>query len=104
VKALPEGAEPYKRTPTFTAHTVPAGLLKQHTTKEGGWAKIVVLQGRLLYRILSPESREYCLSPDVHGVVEPSVPHEVQPQGEVEFYVEFYRAPTSAGDSLAGGR
>jgi len=48
MKALPEDVRPYKRTPIFTEATVPPGLLKQHTTKEGAWAKIVVLEGRLL--------------------------------------------------------
>lgn len=93
MKTLPAGAEPYKRTATFTEKTVPAGLLKTHTTKEGAWAKIVVLKGKLLYRILRPEIREYSLSPGVIGIVEPQVPHEVQPHDQVEFYVEFYRIP-----------
>ena len=95
MQSLPARAQPYKRTPTFTERTVPAGLLKEHTTKAGTWAKIVVLRGMLLYRILSPRTQEYSLSSEVSGVVEPQVPHEVEPQGEVEFYVEFYRIEES---------
>jgi hypothetical protein len=31
------------------------------------------------------------LSPDTPGVVEPEVPHEVEPLGGVRFFVEFLR-------------
>ena len=50
-----------------------------------------MVSGNLLYRILEPNVEEVHLSPEQHGVVEPTVLHEVQPLGEVEFYVEFYR-------------
>jgi tellurite resistance-related uncharacterized protein len=69
-------------------------LLKAHRTKHGTWGKIVVLEGELLYRILEPTLKEVHLSPHTHGVVAPDVHHEVQPLGEVQFYVEFYREPT----------
>lgn len=41
--ALPPGAQAYKRTPVFTQDTVPAGLLRDHVTREGTWALIHVL-------------------------------------------------------------
>ena len=43
------------------------------------------------YRILEPDIREFELSPDRPGVVQPEQPHEVEPLGDVHFYVEFYR-------------
>lgn len=91
MKALPTEVASYKRTPEFTQDTVPPGLLKAHQTKEGTWGKIVVLEGRLLYRILEPETKELVLSLTVYGVVEPTVLHEVEPMGDVRFYVEFFR-------------
>lgn len=93
MQTLPKNLVAYKQTPTFTETTVPAGLLKDHTTKAGTWGRIVVLRGRLRYRILAPELEEVMLTPELNGVVEPLVPHEVLPEGEVEFYVEFHRAP-----------
>ncbi|MGD9730359.1 MAG: DUF1971 domain-containing protein [Nitrospiraceae bacterium] len=99
MKALPTSAAPYKRTPTFTEQTVPPGLLKEHTTKEGAWGRIVVLEGELMYRILKPQLEEILLSPDRCGIVEPQVPHEVEPLGTVQFYVEFLRVPE---DGAAG--
>jgi tellurite resistance-related uncharacterized protein len=91
MKSMPSGVEPYKRTPEFTSETVPAGLRSSHRTKEGVWGRIVVLEGRLRYRILEPAVEEVELSPGVEGVVEPTVPHEVEPLGAVRFYVEFHK-------------
>ncbi|MEM7361068.1 MAG: DUF1971 domain-containing protein [Pseudomonadota bacterium] len=91
MKSLPENVTAYKRTPSFTTDTVPKGLLRAHKTKAGTWGKINVERGKLLYRILEPEIEEVLLSDQRYGVVEPTVLHEVAPQGEVEFYVEFYK-------------
>lgn len=87
----PAGVSAYSRTPTFTARTIPQNLRSPHRTKAGTWAKIVVLEGRLLYRILEPETREIELSPGRPGVAAPQAPHEVEAQGDVRFYVEFCR-------------
>ncbi len=91
MKSFPEGVAAYARTATFSARTIPVKLLKSHRTKAGTWAKIVIVEGRLRYRVLEPETREFDLSPDRHGVVEPQVSHEVEAVGDVRFYVEFYR-------------
>lgn len=91
---LPQDAKPYRRTDVFTEHTTPAGLLKAHTTKEGAWALIHVLEGRLAYRVIDPRRprSETVLRPEVPpGVVEPTILHEVEPQGPVRFYVEFLK-------------
>ena len=53
--------------------------------------KIVVLEGELRYTINEPILETYVLDENNHGVVEPTVYHEVAPLGEVRFYVEFYR-------------
>ena len=93
MKAIPSTVKSYKKSPEFTEQTVPAGLLKAHQTKAGTWGKINVSHGELLYRILEPELEEIILSPKLFGVVEPTVLHEVSPQGEVSFHVEFFREP-----------
>ncbi len=91
MKTLPTELVAYKKTPTFMEHSVPAGLLKAHQTKEGTWGSIVILKGTLIYRILEPALEELELSPTCFGVVEPRVLHEVEAHGPVEFYVEFYK-------------
>ena len=44
----PQGAQPYRRTPTVNEATVPEGLLKAHATKDGVWGVVGVLEGREL--------------------------------------------------------
>lgn len=91
MKPLPPDAVPYQRTREFSQSTIPAGLLRRHTTKPGVWGRIQVLEGSLRYRILEPVREEHVLTPERHGVVEPEVPHEVEPLGPVRFFVEFLR-------------
>ncbi len=91
MKALPGYVERYAGTPEFSDGAIPANLLRSHRTKAGTWAKIVVLEGRLRYRILGPEFEEIELSPDRPGIVEPEAPHEVEAPGRVRFRVDFYR-------------
>ena len=92
--------ESYKCTPTFTENSVPAGLLADHSTKEGVWGLIHVTQGRLRYFITDPrrEPEQYVLDPGTEpGVIEPTILHRVEPMGSVEFQVEFLRAPIDRG-------
>lgn len=91
MKTLPPDVIPYQRTREFTETTVPQGLLRRHTTKAGVWARIHVLEGSLRYRILEPIRQEHVLMAHQIGIVEPEVPHEVEPLGAVRFYVEFLR-------------
>ena len=91
MKPLPPKAVSYQRTREFTQSTVPAGLLRRHTTKPGVWGCIQVLEGSLRYRILEPTLEEHVLTQEQPGVVEPEVPHEVEPLGPVRFFVEFLR-------------
>jgi tellurite resistance-related uncharacterized protein len=96
VKDLPEQLTAYKRTPEFTKESTPAGLQRGHNTKAGVWARIVVLEGSMTYRILEPSLEEIALDPATFGVIEPQVLHEVEPRDGVRFYVEFYRDESSA--------
>ena len=91
MKSLPPDVTPYRRTPEFSEDTVPAALRSRHNTKAGVWGRICVVEGRLRYRILEPHPEEHVLTPDRSGVVEPEVPHEVEPLEAVRFYVEFLR-------------
>jgi tellurite methyltransferase len=88
---VPAGFVAYKRTPTFTEASVPAGLRAAHTTKAGVWAKIHVEAGCLRYRVESPALAAQTLTPETVGVVIAERPHRVELVGPVRFYVEFYR-------------
>jgi tellurite resistance-related uncharacterized protein len=91
MKKLPPHVSAYKKTPIFDETTVPAGLLKDHHTKELVWAKIVVLSGILEYRVEGSHAQVYVLTDTKPGVVEPTVVHSIKPKGETRFYVEFYK-------------
>jgi len=91
---LPADVRPYRRTDIFTETTIPAALTKAHTTKQGAWALIHVLEGRLAYRVRDPRrpaTEEVLTADGPSGVVEPTILHEVEPLGPVRFYVEFHR-------------
>lgn len=90
MRSLPPDVQVYHRTSEFDAHTVPAGLLREHTTKAGVWARIVVLEGQLAFRSVARQV-DVVLDSSRPGVVEPEVSHEVEPLGPVRFYVEFLK-------------
>lgn len=90
MKQIPSNVTVYKKTPIFSEASVPKGLLKDHTTKDGVWGAIVILDGELEYNI--QESKEIIrLDTRHHGVVEPMVKHHISLLGPVKFYVAFYR-------------
>lgn len=88
---LPEGVARYKETAVFDQETLPNGLRNRHTLKAGTWGRIVVLEGMLLYVIEREPEQAFVLTPSLPGIVEPEVPHHVEPRGNVRFRVEFYR-------------
>ena len=90
---LPEGVAEYRRTAAFTEATIPVGLLRDHRTKPGVWARIVVETGQLEYTLDSP-LRTFLLTIDRAGVVPPTEPHHVAVAGPVRFHVEFLKIPS----------
>ncbi|MFT4561187.1 MAG: tellurite resistance-related uncharacterized protein [Gammaproteobacteria bacterium] len=91
MKSLPANVVLYKQTPEFDARSIPPGLQHAHATREGTWGLIVVSEGELMYRILDPVPEELRLSPQLAGVIEPAISHEVSAPGNVRFHIEFYR-------------
>lgn len=89
----PAGLEAHRRTPEFDERTIPAGLRSDHTTKRGTWARIRVLSGVLHYHVGAPIHRSFRIDTAHDAVVVPEVPHRVQPESSVRFFVEFYRVP-----------
>jgi tellurite methyltransferase len=82
--------EPYQRTKTFTEETVPRGLLKDHSTKEGTYGRICVISGILELTRASGQAEQ--LQAGAMALVMPQEVHAVKPIGAVSFYVEFCRA------------
>lgn len=93
MKTLPATVTHYKSTAVFTEDTVPAAIQRGHTTAGDVWARIRILEGCLLYRITDPRvpPEEVLLTPELPGVVEPRIEHEVQVIGPVRFQLDFHR-------------
>ncbi len=89
VRTAPSSKVPYKCTPIFDETTLPAGLRREHRTKASVWGVILVLEGRLRYQVLEPNS-EVILEPSYPGVLLPDQPHLVEPLGPMRMQVEFY--------------
>lgn len=93
MKTIPPDVTHYKSTAVFTEETIPAALQRSHTTADGVWGRITILEGSLLYRITDERHpfEEVLLTPSNSGVVEPQVKHEVAVVGPVRFQVDFHR-------------
>lgn len=82
-------SKPYRSTPVFDDQTLPAALRKAHTTKQGVWGVIRVLEGCVRYRV-EAQDHDVILSPGTPGLVRPQEPHHVEPVGPMRMQVEFY--------------
>lgn len=91
MKTLPPGVTRYASSPEFADGRVPENLLRSHRTKADTWARIVVLEGRLRYRVLEPVVETVELSPDLPGIVEPEIAHHLELRGSVRFRLDFFR-------------
>ena len=81
---------------TFTAHTIPAGLLSRHNTKAEVYAEINVVAGELLYTTLEGEIEEVVLAPGRVGVAGPGQFHVVKPLTDsMEMFIRFHAVPGS---------
>jgi len=88
----PPEVPPYKRTRTFTAESLPAGLRADHRTRAGVWGRVVVESGAVeLVFDGPPERRARCL-PGCPGDIPPQEPHRLDGDGPFSLYVEFRRA------------
>ncbi len=96
-RLLPEGVVGYRRTKTFDEHSVPAGLLGTHRTKEGVWGRLWVEQGRLWLDFSAPLDEEVEVVPDAPAAIPAALPHRVRLVGPVRFHVEFLRSPSMDG-------
>ena len=80
-------ATPYRITPVFDQHSLPAGLRREHRTKPGVWGIIRILKGEVR---LVKASEVIVLTPEQPGLVQPDEPHWVEPIGAIRMQVEFF--------------
>lgn len=98
---LPADYVKYSQVPKegtyFTATTIPSGLLKEHNTKRGTYGVIRVIgAGQLQLDYVEPTHTTYIVTAEIPGIIEPLRKHQVKAlTDDLEFCVEFYRAPPS---------
>ena len=85
---IPAGAVPGRRTPTFTAGSMPPALAKDHRTTV--WAELVVLAGTVLFIDQTP--RSVIAAAGIRVVIVPDAYHHIEPSDDAEFYIQFYES------------
>ena len=92
-RELPAGHVPYRRTPTFARATLPRALLERHDTKAGVWAVLHVVSGAAeLVELDAGGERRQLVTAGGHAVICPEVEHRLALPGEVELFLELWRA------------
>lgn len=88
----------YKQMPIWTAQTLPEAFRKQHNTKVGTWAKLLIKKGKLKFYELNEAGEE--LNATIFDTdnqppfVEPQLWHRVEPASDdLECQLSFYCLP-----------
>ena len=87
---LPDSVHLERTTPTFTADTVPAGLLRAHRLAPGRWGRLRVHDGAVTF-VLEGSGESRRLTAGESQVIEPEVAHHVEVEPGASFAVEIHR-------------
>jgi len=89
---LPSGLKAYRRIGPFDADSLPKGLLREHTLKEGTWARLSVHSGeiRFVWDDVGHEGEAEIVPAGAMIVIPPTVPHHLEKtDGDFELTVQF---------------
>jgi tellurite resistance-related uncharacterized protein len=90
---------PYGSSPIFDEHSLADSLRNNHSTKDGTWGLLRVLEGEVRLVFLDPPS-ENIVTVDAPAPIPPQSPHFVKLVGPMTMQVEFYRQhPLGAGQA-----
>ena len=81
---------PYSASPVFDETTLPASLQSGHTTKDGVWGLLRVIEGEVTLVFVDPP-REVHVTPGDPAPLPPRAMHFVRTAGPMKMQVEFYR-------------
>jgi tellurite resistance-related uncharacterized protein len=93
---------PYGASPIFDERSLPDSLRLAHSTKDGTWGLLRVLEGQLELVFLDPPSR-YHVTVDDPSPIPPRALHFVKLTGPMKMQVEFYRENPLSGEYDATG-
>lgn len=94
-RSIPASTTIGRRTPTFTAATVPPGLLAAHHTTV--WAKLVVTAGSVRFADEEPPWKTTATA-GRPVVIVPNRAHHIEPSADAEFHVQFFDFPEGDSD------
>ena len=83
-------ATPYKITPVFDEESLPQAIRHAHSTKEGVWGLLRVLEGQVRLVFADPP-RTVEVTADRPAPIPPQDVHHVEFDGPMRMQVEFYR-------------
>lgn len=81
---------PYGSSPIFDEQNLPNSLRNKHSTRDGTWGLLRVLEGEVRLVYLDPPS-ERVVTIDDPAPIPPQSPHFVKLVGPMKMQVEFYR-------------
>ena len=84
--------QPYKTTIVWDEHTLPEAIRGAHSTKEGTWGLLHVLEGSARLVFHDP-AHTITVTPGRPAPISPQVIHHVELDGPARLQVEFYREP-----------
>ena len=83
-------AVPYSHSPIFDEQTLPAAIRTAHSTKDGVWGLLHVLDGEV--DLLFPDNgRREHVTPGHPALIPPQEKHHVELRGAMRMQIEFYR-------------
>lgn len=88
---LPPGPVYERTTGEFSAESTPRGLLRAHRLAPGIWGLLEVTAGSVTFVWEAEGQRRIILFAEDSLVIEPELPHHVEPDAEARFAVGFYR-------------
>ncbi len=88
---LPPGLRVVRTSELWDERTMPAALRRSHRTPAGAWGRLQVKKGRLRFRAHTRPALDVVVGPGAAQAIPPGVEHEVEPNGEVSFLIEFLR-------------
>lgn len=90
---------PYGASPIFDELSLPDSLRNKHSTKDGTWGLLRVLEGEVELVFIDPPSRRL-VTVDSPAPIPPQSPHFVKLVGPMKMQVEFYHHhPLGADDA-----
>ena len=84
---VPPAAVPARRTPSFTAESMPPALGRSHLTSV--WAELVVEEGSVQFT--DEASRNVNVTAGQRTAIPPDIHHHIEPAQDAVFHIQFYR-------------